>query len=74
MASYVATKIVKMMIENEIDVSNAKLGVMGITKENCPDIRNSKVSDLINELSSWGMNVVVSDPKPTLNKFPMIQY
>ena len=46
-----------MMIENEIDVSNAKLGVMGITfKENCPDIRNSKVSDLIYELSSWGMS------------------
>jgi len=44
-------------------VARSKVAVLGITfKENCPDIRNSKVVDLISELSSWGVEVLVSDP------------
>jgi UDP-N-acetyl-D-glucosamine/UDP-N-acetyl-D-galactosamine dehydrogenase len=63
MARYAARSIVKRMLQNSIDVARSTVGVMGITfKENCPDIRNSKVADLVRELQQWGCNVVVSDP------------
>ena len=51
------------MINNGIELKNTTVGVMGITfKENCPDIRNSKVIDVINELKNWGVKVIVVDP------------
>ncbi len=60
---YAAQAIVKRMLQNEIDVSRSKVGIFGVTfKENCPDIRNSKVFDLINELQAWGVSVVITDP------------
>ena len=63
MARYVARNTIKHMLKNGIDVPRAKVGVMGITfKENCPDIRNSKVADLIKEFEAWGAEVVVADP------------
>lgn len=63
MARYAASSVVKRMLQNGIDVSRSTVGVMGITfKENCPDIRNSKVADLVKELQQWGVNVVVADP------------
>ena len=63
MARYVAKKVVQYMVNNSIDVAKSKVGVLGITfKENCPDIRNSKVVDLVNELKNWNINVIVSDP------------
>ncbi len=63
MARYAAQGIIKRMLKNGIDVSRSTVGVMGITfKENCPDIRNSKVADLVNELQGWGVTVVVTDP------------
>jgi UDP-N-acetyl-D-galactosamine dehydrogenase len=63
MAKYAARNIIKRMLQNGIDVARSKVGVLGITfKENCPDIRNSKVADLVNELQVWGVNVVVVDP------------
>lgn len=63
MARYVARNTIKHMLKNGIDVPRAKVGVMGITfKENCPDIRNSKVADLIKEFQAWGAGVVVADP------------
>jgi UDP-N-acetyl-D-galactosamine dehydrogenase len=63
MASYAARAVVKRMLQNGIDVARSKVGVMGITfKENCPDIRNSKVADLVKELQGWGVTVVVTDP------------
>lgn len=63
MARYAAQGIIKRMLQNGIDVSRSTVGVMGITfKENCPDIRNSKVADLVKELQGWGVNVVVTDP------------
>lgn len=63
MARYAARNVIKRMLGNRIDVPRSTIGVMGITfKENCPDIRNSKVIDLIKELEQWGANVVVSDP------------
>lgn len=63
MARYVARNLIKLMLNNGIDVPRSTVGVMGITfKENCPDIRNSKVIDLIAELQKWNVNVVVCDP------------
>ncbi|WP_423708668.1 nucleotide sugar dehydrogenase [Undibacterium sp. WLX3042] len=63
MARYVARNLIKRMLKNGIDVSKSTIGVLGITfKENCPDIRNSKVVDLVRELESWGAKVVVADP------------
>jgi len=63
MARYAARGIIKRMLQNGIDVARSIVGVMGITfKENCPDIRNSKVADLIKELQLWGVTVVVTDP------------
>lgn len=63
MARYAARNIVRLMLKNGIDVARSTVGVMGITfKENCPDIRNSKVADLVKELLHWGVNVVVTDP------------
>jgi len=63
MARYAARNVIKLMLKNGIDVSKSKVGVMGITfKEDCPDIRNSKVIDLIREFQAWGVNIVVADP------------
>ena len=63
MARYAARNVIRLMLKNGIDVARSTVGVMGITfKENCPDIRNSKVADLVKELRNWGCNVVVSDP------------
>ncbi len=63
MARYAARNIIMRMLQNGIDVARSTVGVMGITfKENCPDIRNSKVADLVKELQVWGVKVVVTDP------------
>lgn len=63
MGRYAARNVIKRMVTNGIDITKATVGVMGVTfKENCPDIRNSKVIDLIEELRSWNINVVVTDP------------
>ncbi|WP_299186447.1 nucleotide sugar dehydrogenase [uncultured Aquimarina sp.] len=63
MGVHIANKIVKLMVKEGHRVKNAKALVLGITfKENCPDIRNSKVIDVINELKEFGMSVDVFDP------------
>lgn len=63
MARYAARNTIKLMLQAGMDVPRCKIGVLGITfKENCPDIRNSKVVDLVRELEAWGAQVVVSDP------------
>ncbi|ENU18507.1 hypothetical protein F994_03027 [Acinetobacter bohemicus ANC 3994] len=63
MARYVARATIKRMVKNNIDVTKATVGVLGITfKENCPDIRNSKIIDVIKEFDQWGIKVVVCDP------------
>jgi UDP-N-acetyl-D-galactosamine dehydrogenase len=63
MGRYAARNVIKRMVKNGIDITKATVGVMGITfKENCPDIRNSKVIDLIEELREWNIKVVISDP------------
>ena len=63
MAIYMVKKILQKMIVNGIEIKNSTIGVMGITfKENCPDIRNTKIADVVYELKNWGANVVVVDP------------
>ena len=63
MAQYVAQSTIKHMVKNGIDVTTATVGILGVTfKENCPDIRNSKIADVITEFKQWGVNVVVCDP------------
>jgi UDP-N-acetyl-D-galactosamine dehydrogenase len=63
MAKYAARSIIKRMVKNGLEVTKSKVTVMGITfKENCPDIRNSKVVDLIKELVDWNIQVSVIDP------------
>lgn len=63
MGRYVARAAVKQMLVNGIDVARSRVGVLGFTfKENCPDVRNSKVVDIVKELQSYGIDVVVADP------------
>ncbi len=84
MGAHIASRVIKLMTQNDLPVNKAKVLVLGITfKENCPDIRNSKVIDVIRELKSYGTDVEVYDPQadaeevrheygvpliPTLNK------
>ncbi len=63
MPLYVAGQVIKKMLEKSIQPRGAKVLVLGLTfKENCPDIRNSKVLDIISEMASYGCNVDVFDP------------
>jgi UDP-N-acetyl-D-galactosamine dehydrogenase len=63
MGVYIANKVIKLMTTRSLPVNNASILVLGITfKENCPDIRNSKVADVVNELKSFGTNVDIYDP------------
>lgn len=63
MGEYVASQIVKLMIKKEIPVSGAELLMMGITfKENCPDVRNTKIVDVIAALKDYGIVVKIFDP------------
>ncbi len=63
MAKYVAEKTVKSMISSGFHVKGSKVNVVGLTfKENCPDLRNSKVADIVHELQSYGVDVHVYDP------------
>jgi UDP-N-acetyl-D-galactosamine dehydrogenase len=63
MAGYVARKVLQYIIQNNGNVKNAKVLVMGATfKENVSDIRNSKVADVVSELMSYSLNVDVTDP------------
>ncbi|WP_424963010.1 Vi polysaccharide biosynthesis UDP-N-acetylglucosamine C-6 dehydrogenase TviB [Ekhidna sp.] len=63
MGVYISNQVIKLMVQKGIPVKGSKALVLGITfKENCPDIRNSKVIDVINELKSFGLDVDVFDP------------
>lgn len=63
MAAYIAQQTIKHMINAGLSIKGAKVLVMGLTfKENCPDIRNSKVADLVREIEDYGCEVLVHDP------------
>lgn len=62
MGKYVAECLVKLLIKCDVPVKRAKVAILGLTfKENCPDIRNTKVIDIINELKEYGVTPMVAD-------------
>ncbi len=63
MGRYVVSEMIKNMLKKRIQVDGAKVLIMGLTfKENCPDLRNTKVVDIVNELKEYNVNVDVYDP------------
>jgi len=63
MGNYVASEVVKCMIKKNIQVNESKVLILGITfKENCPDVRNTKVVDLVYALKDYGVNITIHDP------------
>jgi UDP-N-acetyl-D-galactosamine dehydrogenase len=60
---YVANQFIKLMIKKNIQVSNSNILILGFTfKENCPDIRNTKVIDIVNSLKEYNVDVDIYDP------------
>ena len=63
MGEYVASQVVKLMIKKGINIKDSKLLMLGITfKENCPDVRNTKIIDVISSFKEYGISVTVADP------------
>jgi UDP-N-acetyl-D-galactosamine dehydrogenase len=63
MSAYIAKQIVKQLIKADIPVKGAKVLILGVTfKENCSDLRNSKVVDIVNEMLDFGCDVSIHDP------------
>tara|TARA_B110001450_G_C17612435_1_gene477823 strand:- start:51 stop:1328 length:1278 start_codon:yes stop_codon:yes gene_type:complete len=63
MGSYIAGQVVRLMLKKKIQVNQSKVLIMGLAfKENCPDIRNTRVIDVVTELKSYGSDVDVHDP------------
>ena len=63
MGEYIANRVVKCMIKKDVPVKNGEVLVLGFTfKENCPDVRNTKVGDVVRVLKDYGINVSVYDP------------
>jgi UDP-N-acetyl-D-galactosamine dehydrogenase len=63
MGKYVATEVIKLMLKKDIKVKHSKVLVLGFTfKEDCPDVRNTKVIDIVNELNTYNVNVTIFDP------------
>ena len=63
MGEYVASQVVKLMIKKGIAINGANLLLLGITfKENCPDVRNTKIVDVVKALEDYGINVTIYDP------------
>ena len=69
MGKYVANETIKLMINKNINVKGSNILVLGITfKENCPDFRNTRVIDVINEFNEYGMNTFIYDPWVDIDK------
>ena len=63
MGEYVASEMVKLMIKKDVRIKNACILVLGVTfKENCPDVRNTKVVDVVAFLKQYGVNITIYDP------------
>ena len=63
MGAYTASQLVKAMLRRRIQVDNARVLVLGLTfKENCPDLRNTRVVDIVRELAEYNVRVEVYDP------------
>ena len=63
MGNYVASEIIKCMIKKNIHIKGAKVLILGVTfKENCPDVRNTKVIDVVYALQDYGIQISIHDP------------
>ncbi|EGV42236.1 nucleotide sugar dehydrogenase [Bizionia argentinensis JUB59] len=63
MGAYVASEVVKLMLQSDLKVKGSKILILGITfKENCPDVRNTKVVDVVRELKQYGADICIYDP------------
>jgi len=63
MGKYIASEVIKLMINKDVRIKNAEILVLGFTfKENCPDIRNTKVVDIIKALKEYNTNITIYDP------------
>lgn len=63
MGKYVASEVAKLMIQNDVEVKGAEILILGITfKEDCPDVRNTKAVDVVNELKEYGASLTIYDP------------
>jgi UDP-N-acetyl-D-glucosamine/UDP-N-acetyl-D-galactosamine dehydrogenase len=63
MGNYIAQKTVKLLLQNQVDLTRSRVGILGLTfKENVPDIRNSRVPDIIEELKQFNVTPLVHDP------------
>jgi UDP-N-acetyl-D-galactosamine dehydrogenase len=63
MGRFVVSKALKMLIQNNVTVKDAKVGILGLTfKEDCPDLRNTRVIDIIHEFEEYGVQVLIHDP------------
>jgi UDP-N-acetyl-D-galactosamine dehydrogenase len=63
MGKYVAGEVVKIMVKKDIKVKDSKALILGFTfKEDCPDVRNTKVIDIVRELETYGIEVIIHDP------------
>ncbi|TDL93392.1 nucleotide sugar dehydrogenase [Macrococcus brunensis] len=62
MGKYIASKVIKEMLKKNLSISNASINLLGLTfKENCPDLRNTKVLDIIRELEDYGLKININD-------------
>ena len=77
MGGYVASEVIKTMIQKDIKIKDAEILILGITfKENCPDVRNTKAVDVITALKKYGVNVTIYDPwaneKEVLHEYNLV--
>ena len=73
MGRYCAENCVKNLIAADKNVRNAKVAILGFTfKENCPDTRNTKIIDIVNELKEYGINPIISDPEADASEAKML--
>jgi UDP-N-acetyl-D-galactosamine dehydrogenase len=64
MGAFIAQKLVKLLVQNDVPVRRARVGILGLTfKEDVPDLRNSRVPDILRELKEFGVEARVHDPR-----------
>lgn len=69
MGRYIASEFIKLLVKKDIKINSAKVLILGFTfKENCQDVRNTRVIDIINELKTYNINLTIVDPIASINE------
>jgi UDP-N-acetyl-D-galactosamine dehydrogenase len=69
MGRYIAQRLIKLLAQTKISIQNSRIGILGLTfKENVPDLRNSRIPDIVKELGEFGINPLVHDPLADLQE------